>query len=50
MLLQALTKNPNLDIAVAAPTGKAAKKLKDTIQAGIAISRLGFFVSACKSI
>ena len=35
MLLQALTKNPNLDIAMAAPTGKAAKKLKDTIQAGI---------------
>ena len=35
MLLQALTKNPTLDIAMAAPTGKAAKKLKDTIQAGI---------------
>ena len=36
MLLQALTRNPTLDIAMAAPTGKAAKKLKDTIQAGIA--------------
>ena len=35
MLLQALTKNPSLDIAMAAPTGKAAKKLKDTIQAGL---------------
>jgi len=35
MLLKALTKNPTLDIAMAAPTGKAAKKLKDTIQAGI---------------
>ena len=35
MLLQALTSNPTLDIAMAAPTGKAAKKLKDTIQAGI---------------
>lgn len=35
MLLQALTRNPTLDIALAAPTGKAAKKLKDTIQAGI---------------
>ncbi len=35
MLLQALTRNPNLNIAMAAPTGKAAKKLKDTIQAGI---------------
>ncbi len=35
MLLQALTRNPTLDIAMAAPTGKAAKKLKDTIQAGI---------------
>ena len=35
MLLQALTKILNLDIAMAAPTGKAAKKLKDTIQAGI---------------
>ena len=35
MLLQALTKNPTLDIAMAAPTGKAAKKLKDTIQTGI---------------
>ena len=35
MLLQALTKNPTLKIAMAAPTGKAAKKLKDTIQAGI---------------
>ena len=35
MLLQALTKNPSLDLAMAAPTGKAAKKLKDTIQAGI---------------
>ena len=34
-LLQALTRNPTLDIAMAAPTGKAAKKLKDTIQAGI---------------
>ncbi len=34
MLLQALTRNPTLDIAMAAPTGKAAKKLKDTIQAG----------------
>ncbi len=35
MLVQALTKNPTLDIAMAAPTGKAAKKLKDTIQEGI---------------
>ena len=35
MLLQALTRNPTLSIAMAAPTGKAAKKLKDTIQAGI---------------
>ncbi|WP_269613362.1 AAA family ATPase [Prochlorococcus marinus] len=35
MLLQALKRNPTLDIAMAAPTGKAAKKLKDTIQAGI---------------
>jgi len=35
MLLQALTRDPTLDIAMAAPTGKAAKKLKDTIQAGI---------------
>ena len=35
MLIQALTRNPTLDIAMAAPTGKAAKKLKDTIQAGI---------------
>ena len=35
MLLQALTRNPTLDIAMAAPTGKAAKKLKDTIQVGI---------------
>ena len=35
MLLQALTINPTLNIAMAAPTGKAAKKLKDTIQAGI---------------
>tara|TARA_B100000700_G_scaffold110370_1_gene124374 strand:- start:842 stop:2563 length:1722 start_codon:yes stop_codon:yes gene_type:complete len=35
MLLQALTKNPTLDIAMAAPTGKAAKKLKDTVLAGL---------------
>ena len=35
MLIQALTRNPTLNIAMAAPTGKAAKKLKDTIQAGI---------------
>ncbi len=35
MLLQAITRNPTLNIAMAAPTGKAAKKLKDTIQAGI---------------
>ncbi|WP_269625135.1 AAA family ATPase [Prochlorococcus marinus] len=35
MLLQALTRNPTLNIAMAAPTGKAAKKLKDTIQSGI---------------
>jgi len=35
MLLQALTRNPTLNIAMAAPPGKAAKKLKDTIQAGI---------------
>ncbi len=35
MLLEALTINPTLSIAMAAPTGKAAKKLKDTIQAGI---------------
>ncbi|WP_413678199.1 AAA family ATPase [Prochlorococcus sp. MIT 0916] len=35
MLLQALIRDPTLNIAMAAPTGKAAKKLKDTIQAGI---------------
>ncbi len=35
MLYQALTRNLNLNIAMAAPTGKAAKKLKDTILAGI---------------
>ena len=35
MLLEALTRNPTLNIAMAAPTGKAAKKLKDTIQTGI---------------
>ena len=35
MLLEALTRNPTLSIAMAAPTGKAAKKLKDTIQEGI---------------
>ncbi len=35
MLLRALTINPSLDIAMAAPTGKAAKKLKDTVQDGI---------------
>ena len=35
MLLEALTRNPTLSIAMAAPTGKAAKKLNDTIQAGI---------------
>ncbi|WP_269610865.1 AAA family ATPase [Prochlorococcus marinus] len=35
MLLQALTRNPTLAIAMAAPTGKAAKRLKDTIQTGI---------------
>ncbi len=35
MLVQALIRNPTLDIAMAAPTGKAAKKLKDTIQASI---------------
>ena len=35
MLLQAISKDPTLDIAMAAPTGKAAKKLKDTMQAGI---------------
>ena len=35
MLIQALTRDPNLHIAMAAPTGKAAKKLKDTIQSGI---------------
>ena len=35
MLLQALRKNPSLKIAMAAPTGKAAKKLKDTIQIGL---------------
>ncbi len=35
MLLEALTRNPTLSIAMAAPTGKAAKKLKDTIQVGI---------------
>ena len=35
MLLEALTRNPTFNIAMAAPTGKAAKKLKDTIQAGI---------------
>tara|TARA_B100000965_G_scaffold375143_1_gene366975 strand:- start:3 stop:1721 length:1719 start_codon:yes stop_codon:yes gene_type:complete len=35
MVLQALTKNPTLKIGMAAPTGKAAKKLKDTIQTGL---------------
>ncbi len=35
MLLQALKGNPTLEIAMAAPTGKAAKKLKDTILVGI---------------
>ena len=35
MLLRAITNNPSLDIAMAAPTGKAAKKLKDTIQVGV---------------
>ncbi len=35
MLLQALARDSSLDIALAAPTGKAAKKLKDTIQIGI---------------
>ena len=35
MLLQALTKNPTLEIGMAAPTGKAAKKLKDTMQEGL---------------
>ena len=35
MLLKSLTINPTVDIAMAAPTGKAAKKLKDTVQAGI---------------
>ncbi|MBW3042252.1 AAA family ATPase [Prochlorococcus marinus] len=35
MLVKALTRNITLQIAMAAPTGKASKKLKDTIQAGI---------------
>ena len=35
MLSQALKRDPTINIAMAAPTGKAAKKLKDTIQAGI---------------
>ncbi len=35
MLLQALIINPTHAIGMAAPTGKAAKRLKDTIQAGI---------------
>ena len=35
MLMHALTQNPDLNVALAAPTGKAAKKLKDTIQSGI---------------
>ena len=35
MLMQAISRDPNLNIAMAAPTGKAAKKLKDTVQAGI---------------
>ena len=35
MLLKALTTNPYLDIAMAAPTGKAAKKLKDTFLVGL---------------
>ena len=35
MLMQAISRDPTLNIAMAAPTGKAAKKLKDTVQAGI---------------
>ena len=35
ILFKALTKNPTLKVAMAAPTGKAAKKLKDTIQSGL---------------
>jgi len=35
MLINALTRDPTLNIAMAAPTGKAAKKLKDTIQVGM---------------
>ena len=35
MLLKALIKNPKLNVGMAAPTGKAAKKLKDTFHAGI---------------
>ncbi len=35
MLLRALIINPKLKIAIAAPTGKATRRLKDTIQAGI---------------
>ncbi len=35
MLLRALIINPKLKVAIAAPTGKATRRLKDTIQAGI---------------
>tara|TARA_B100000700_G_scaffold258625_1_gene293012 strand:- start:1072 stop:2793 length:1722 start_codon:yes stop_codon:yes gene_type:complete len=35
MLLEAFKINSSLNIAMAAPTGKAAKKLKDTMQEGI---------------
>ena len=34
MLIQAISRESTLNIALAAPTGKAAKKLKDTVQAG----------------
>ncbi len=35
MLLRALTINPKLKVAMAAPTGKATRRLKDSIQAGV---------------
>ncbi len=35
MLIRALMLNPKLKVAMAAPTGKATRRLKDTIQAGI---------------
>tara|TARA_B100000965_G_scaffold53773_1_gene40226 strand:+ start:2112 stop:3833 length:1722 start_codon:yes stop_codon:yes gene_type:complete len=35
MLLKALERKPSLEIGMAAPTGKATKKLKETIQSGL---------------